>query len=154
MNKRPKQSFIAQKGDFKVNATLEPLSPETKDSDLSNVERTPPQDLVEKQQQVCQALANIAFADIRHYLNWSDAGVQIKPSTEISEAQAKAISEISETINKDGSRSVKLKLYDKQTALTQLGKHLGMFVEQHEHRSQDGSLITPIFNVTIRTQND
>jgi phage terminase small subunit len=43
----------------------------------------------------------------------------------------------------DGTREVehvhKIRLADKRAALVDLGKHLGMFVDRHEHTGKDGA---------------
>ena len=82
------------------------------------------------QDRVLKELADIAFDDIKNYLSFhtdenGDIRVKIKDSTEI---DTKNISEIS--IGKDGQ--FKFKLYCKDNALVQLGKHLGMFKDKLE----------------------
>lgn len=82
------------------------------------------------QDKVLQELASIAFDDIKNYL-WfytddnGDIQVRVKNSDDI---DTKNISEIS--IGKDGQ--FKFKLYCKDNALIQLGKHLGMFKDKVE----------------------
>jgi hypothetical protein len=44
-------------------------------------------------------------------------------------------------IKVDDDGAVTLKLYDKRAALVDLGKHLGMFTEKHEHTGKDGGPI-------------
>ncbi|HJR82566.1 MAG TPA: terminase small subunit [Sphingomicrobium sp.] len=99
---------------------------------------------------VVRELAKIGFADIRRVVNWTgnqpgmdveaceeDEEVEITAanfvrlfdSAEIADDMAGAIAEISQT--KDGM--VKVKLHDKQAALVNLGKHLGMFTTKVEH---------------------
>jgi len=82
------------------------------------------------QDRVLKELADIAFDDIKNYLSFhtdenGDIRVKIKNSTDI---DTKNISEIS--IGKDGQ--FKFKLYCKDNALVQLGKHLGMFKDKLE----------------------
>ena len=62
--------------------------------------------------------------------------------------QAAAIQEITVEDYKDGRgenardvRRVKVKLSDKRAALVEMGKHLGMFRELHEHSGKDGDPI-------------
>jgi phage terminase small subunit len=66
---------------------------------------------------IIRELAAIAFADARSYMKWSDKGVVIKPSDQLSDIEAAAISEITETRGKDGSRTIRLKLGNKVPAL-------------------------------------
>ncbi len=95
------------------------------------------------QDKVLKELAKIAFDDIKNYLEYKtvqtvvayDDGepiidyrtiVDLKDSATI---DTRNISEI--TIGKDGQ--FKFKLYCKDNALVQLGKHLGMFADKIEH---------------------
>ncbi len=101
------------------------------------------------QDMVITELAKIGFADMRKLLKWT--GNQMKMDVEASEETGEveisvanlvtlfdsdeldddivgAISEISQT--KDGS--LKIKLHDKQAALVNIGKHLGMFTNKVE----------------------
>ena len=95
-------------------------------------------------------LGKIGFADIRKVIKWghreigeigdSKPGevkftndVVLLPSAEVDDATAAAIAEVAET--RDG---VKLKMHDKRAALVDMGKHLGMFKELHEHSGPDG----------------
>ncbi len=75
---------------------------------------------------VVKELAKVAFGDPRRLLSWGPDGVILRESSELSEADAALVSEISETRTAaGGSRRVKLRC--KLTALTALGKHLGLF---------------------------
>lgn len=105
---------------------------------------------------VLKELAKIGFSDIRKAVNWKpfvteievdeDTGeakmavvnqVQVVASDEIDDETAAAISEISQT-DKGG---LKVKLHDKRAALVDIGKHLGMFVDKHEHSGPGGGPI-------------
>lgn len=95
------------------------------------------------QDQVLTELAKIGFADIRRAVRWQaqvvemdvddDTGeqrlsvtnqVQIIDSDDIDGDTAAAISEISQS----DKGALKIKFHDKQAALVNIGKHLGMFV--------------------------
>jgi phage terminase small subunit len=75
---------------------------------------------------VLKELAKIGFTDMRNYTTWGANGVILKQSDELTPEQTAAISEVSETISKDGG-SIKFKLHDKVSALEKIGRHLGMF---------------------------
>lgn len=77
------------------------------------------------QDMVLKELAHIAFDDIKNYLSFrTDKNSQIVLKIKDSETiDTRNISEIS--LGKDGQ--FKFKLYCKDNALVQLGKHLGMF---------------------------
>lgn len=63
---------------------------------------------------------------------------------ELPENVRAAVSEVS--LTKDG---FKVKLHDKVGALTQMGRHLGMFTDKTELSGPGGTPLTPVLNVTI-----
>lgn len=75
---------------------------------------------------VLEELAKIGFANMQDYVEWGRKGVRLRESSELTPAQAAAISEVSETITESGG-SLKFKLHSKIVALERIGKHLGMF---------------------------
>lgn len=93
-------------------------------------------------ERVLAELAKIGFSDIRNVVSWGEGiavvdesgqqaianGVSLISSTKISDETAGAIAEVKQT--KEG---LVVKMYDKKGALVDLGKHLGMFIERHEH---------------------
>ncbi|MBU3205587.1 terminase small subunit [Clostridium algidicarnis] len=95
------------------------------------------------QDKVLQELAKIGFADIKDYLEYKTAKTvvqhdengepvidyqQIVNVIDSKEVDTSVIQEVS--IGKDGT--FKFKLYDKQKALVDIGKHLGMFTDKVE----------------------
>jgi phage terminase small subunit len=80
-------------------------------------------------------MAACAFANASDYLEWNGTEVTIKPSSQLTEMQRKAVISVVQT--KGQSRSIKLELADKLKALEKLGKNLGLFSENvkvsHEH---------------------
>jgi phage terminase small subunit len=100
---------------------------------------------------VLKELGRIGFSDIRKAVKWHSAlvteednpdggdiavvkrivtnQVEIIASEDIDGETAAAISEISQNT----SGGLKIKFHDKRAALVDIGKHLGMFVEKHEH---------------------
>lgn len=127
------------------------------------VERRATEKAVEKlaitKERVLAELAKIGFADIRKAIRWQgtlvteednpDGGdvlviknvvtnnVQLISSDEIDDDTAGAIVEISQ----NATGGIKIKLHDKKGALVDIGKHLGMFVERHEHSGPEGGPI-------------
>lgn len=83
-------------------------------------------------ERIVAGLARLGFYDARDIFTWSEHGVRLKPSHEISDDAAAAITEISETITKDGG-TIKVKLADKRAALVDLGRHKGIFVDKVEN---------------------
>lgn len=80
-------------------------------------------------ERVLQELAKIGFSDMRSFVRWGSSGVQLKNSEDLSDEDAAAVAEVSETITKDGG-SIKFKLHDKKGALELMGKNLKLFTEK------------------------
>jgi len=101
------------------------------------------------QDRVLEELARIGFADVRDLIEWDEEHASFVPSGDLSDADAAAISEVrAETTRTHGSGGevsesqvkLRLKTYDKLSALEKLGKHLGMFDESLNLRTPDGPL--------------
>lgn len=80
-------------------------------------------------ERVLQEFAKIAFADPRSVMEWGEHGISVKPSRELSDDDASAIAEVSETRTKDGG-TMKVKMHDKVAALNALGRHLALFTDR------------------------
>ena len=78
------------------------------------------------QDMVVKELAAIAFARATDYVEIRSNGVcgtvVIKPTTDLSDQQVRAIAGI-----KEGANGIEIKLNDKEKALELLGRHLGMW---------------------------
>jgi phage terminase small subunit len=72
-------------------------------------------------------IAKIAFASIRDVVQFEGNQVRIRPFSEMSPAGAALIAEFTETDTKYGSRR-SIKLNSKLTALDQLMKHFGGYI--------------------------
>lgn len=100
---------------------------------------------------VLEELAAIGFARMPDYAEWGDGDTMgLKPSVDLSEQQAAAIVQVTETekfVKSLGrgeqlmSRERSIKLHDKVGTLKLLGQHIGMFSEKHEHTGKDGGPI-------------
>ncbi len=75
---------------------------------------------------VVTELAKVAFGDPRRLFSWGPGGVELRESSELTEAEAALVSEVSETRTAAGGTR-KVKLHCKLAALNALGKHLGLF---------------------------
>lgn len=91
------------------------------------------------QDMVLQELALIGFADMGDYVTISDNGNILLDLTGLPEGATKVIHEVTQDEYKEGRgdeardvKKTKLKLYDKRSALVDIGKHLGMFVDRSE----------------------
>lgn len=98
---------------------------------------------------VLNELARIAFSDIRDYTRWGENGVRLRPSDEISEDAARAVSMVSEASSLHGG-STSFKLHDKKGALELLGKHLKLFTDKVE---QSGPAGGPVQFINVREQH-
>ena len=92
-------------------------------------------------------LSKIGFSNMLDYLRVEGPDAFVDLST-LTRDQAAAIQEVTVEDYKDGRgenardvRRVKVKLSDKRAALVDMGKHLGMFKELHEHSGKDGGAI-------------
>lgn len=91
-------------------------------------------------ERVLTELSRIAFTSMRDLASWSGGTMSLRSSDEISEDVAAAVSEVSETVSKDGG-SIKIKQHDKVRALELLGKYQKIFTERLEHSGPDGKPI-------------
>ena len=73
---------------------------------------------------VLEEYGRIAFANLRHIVEWGPDGLHIKPLDEMTDADLAAISEIVPGADPEHSR---VKLYDRKAALDAIARHLGMF---------------------------
>lgn len=79
---------------------------------------------------VLKEIARVAFADPRSVMTWGPGGVALRESSELSDDEAAAVSEVSETWTDSGSGSRKVKLHDKVGALEKLARHVGLYDEK------------------------
>jgi len=91
-------------------------------------------------QRVLDELSKIGFANMQDYMRSTEAGDPYLDFSQLTPEQAAALAEVTVEDFKDGRgeeardvRRVKFKLHDKRAALVDIGKHLGMFIERHEH---------------------
>ena len=102
-------------------------------------------------------LGRIGFSDLRKV--FTDAGHLRDPSTWDADTAAaissiKIVTRPAGGVDADGNKEIEhvheIKLWDKNSALEKLAKHLGMFIERHEHSGADGGPIemrmVPVIN--------
>jgi phage terminase small subunit len=92
---------------------------------------------------ISEELAAIAFADPRDYYKWDANGVTVKDSTELTEAQRRAIAVVEQTVTEAGG-TIRVRPYNKIDALEKLARLHGMY--------KDGNGDTPPGNVTNITR--
>ena len=88
---------------------------------------------------VLTELALLAFANMEDYIRIGTNGDPYIDLSELTREQAAAISEVAVDDYVEGRgeaarevKKVRLKFHDKKGALVDIGKHLGMFVDRHE----------------------
>lgn len=96
------------------------------------------------QDMVLRELARVAFGDPRALMDWGPDGVRLRDSGELTEDEAAAVAEISQSVTASGG-SLKLKRHDKVRALELLGKHLGMFTDMNVNVNEP-----PRFELVLR----
>lgn len=105
---------------------------------------------------VVRELARVAFSDLRGI--FTENGHLIDPRDWDSDIAA-AIAAVEVVTSSRGEKDTagrpavkythKIKVWDKISALEKLGRHLGMFVNRHEHTGKDGGPLVPILNVNV-----
>jgi phage terminase small subunit len=84
-------------------------------------------------EEVIRGYVRIARADMRHYMTWGANGMTLFPSETLSDAQAYAVSEVSETVSISPAgtetRKVKFKLESKAHAQDALAKYFDLWKE-------------------------
>lgn len=104
--------------------------------DLASINRKSSKTLAD----VVAELEKIAFANTMDFIRINSEGEPVTDFSNITEAQAAAISEITVESSKDadGNETIKktrFKLHDKKGALVDLGKHLGGFVQRNRNEN-------------------
>jgi hypothetical protein len=74
---------------------------------------------------VLEEYRRIAFANLRHIVEWNDGKMEFKPADKLDEEDVAAIAEIVQSAAKDG-KPYRVKLYDKKAALDAIARYLGM----------------------------
>jgi len=101
------------------------------------------------QENIMREFARIGFADMRRLFG---AGGSLRPIHDLSADEAACLSSV-EVVTKrlpsvegqpvEVEHVHKLRAWDKVAALTQMGRRLGMFVEQHQQLGPDGKPVAP-----------
>jgi phage terminase small subunit len=106
---------------------------------------------------VLAELAKIGFANMMDYIGVTGDGDPFVTLANMTREQAAAVQQITVEDYKDGRgddardvRKITFKLSDKRAALVDIGKHLGMFKELHEHTGKDGAALVPVINLNGR----
>lgn len=94
--------------------------------------------------EILEELKTVALSDLSDLVSWSEDGVTIKDSKELSPELTKLVSEVVETRHKDGTISVKIKLHDKLAAINQLNKTLGLYRDDSKDRDNRPIQVTHV----------
>lgn len=94
---------------------------------------------------VLEELGKIGFSDIRKVFTETGSLRRIEDLDDDAAACLSAVEVVTRKVPGGDSDEVehvaKIKLWDKRAALVDIGKHLGMFTEKHEHTGKDGGPI-------------
>lgn len=103
------------------------------------------------QDAVLKELAKIGFANIGDMMRVTPDGDPFLDLSDLTPEQTAALSEVTVEDYMEGRgenarevRRVKVKLWDKRAALVDMGKHLGMFKNLHEHTGKNGGPIETV----------
>lgn len=116
--------------DEKVQARVDELRSKAAEANEVSIER------------IVAEVVKVAFANQRDLMNWGPSGVKLRPSHELTDEQAAAVSEVSETISTNGG-SLKLKTHDKLGALRFLAELKGYLVKKQEITGANGKNLVP-----------
>lgn len=84
------------------------------------------------QDRVLQEFARLAFSNMKDFAEFGPDGVTLKDLATMDEDASRCVAEVSESKSKDGG-SIRFKLHDKNSALANVARHLGMFTDKVEH---------------------
>lgn len=76
-------------------------------------------------ERILAELAKVAFSNMKKYATWGPGGIELYPSSRLTEDEAACVSEVSQTRGK--TSSIRFKLHSKEKALELLGKRFGLF---------------------------
>lgn len=94
-----------------------------------------------KADRVVQELARLGFSDIRQCFEWDEKGRgRFIPSADLDDDVAAAIAAVE---CDPGTGKLKLKMWDKNAALLQLGRHLAMFTDNTNATTRNYVLMAP-----------
>lgn len=80
---------------------------------------------------ISRALSQMAFADSRKFYQWTETGVKLKSSDDLTDDEAAAVQAVTHTVTKDGG-TIRVQLADKRQALMDLAKLHGYIVEKFD----------------------
>jgi len=80
--------------------------------------------------EILKEYSRIGRSDILDYLSFDGKDVVLNASSELIEAEARAIAKVAEKVNKDGSKSVSFELHSKTHGLDSLAKYYKLFGDQ------------------------
>lgn len=116
--------------DDKVQARIQELRGKAAEANEVTIER------------IVAEVVKVAFANQRDLMAWGPQGVKLKSSDELTDEQAAAVSEVSESTSATGG-SLKLKTHDKLGALRFLAELKGFLVKKQEITGANGKDLVP-----------
>lgn len=134
-SKRWKEESVWQRAsklaaDVKVRSRVQELREKAANANEVTIER------------IVAEVVKVAFANQRELMTWGPNGVKLRSSDELTEDQAAAVSEVSESISATGG-SLRLKTHDKMGALRFLAELKGFLVKKQEITGANGKDLVP-----------
>ena len=134
-SKRWKEESVWQRAsklaaDVKVRSRVQELREKAANANEVTIER------------IVAEVVKVAFANQRELMTWGPNGVKLRASDELTEDQAAAVSEVSESVSATGG-SLRLKTHDKMGALRFLAELKGFLVKKQEITGANGKDLVP-----------
>lgn len=84
------------------------------------------------EEKIAEEIAKLAFTNLTDVIEWDKDGVRVKSSSDLPPEVRAAISEVIETGDDEKGRTIRIKMFDKKSALELLAKYKGMMVDRRE----------------------
>lgn len=126
------QSVAVQANRLISHPEVRPIILDAKAKAAALASQAPDRYAVSKER-ISRELARMAFIDPRGLYEWTEKGVTLKSSRDLTDDQAGAVQAVSHTVTKDGG-TIRVELADRRRALMDLAKLHGYIVEKRDVR--------------------
>jgi phage terminase small subunit len=137
----PVKTEAARRAGYSEKTAKQQGSRLTKDPDIAAAIRAGRQRLQDAHgitlETIVRELKGIAYFDPRSLHEWGPDGVTVNPSNMLTDGEARAIAEVSETVTPAG-RTISVKVHNKLAAIDRLTKLLGIGAEYAPVDADDG----------------
>ena len=98
-------------------------------------------------ERVLAEIGHVAMGRARDVMRWGPRGVELLPSDGLTDAQAAAVAEASQTISAEGG-SIRLKMHDKIAALRLLAQHYHLLDEDRPSADPNATTMATLLALT------